>query len=139
MRWTFLKRLARPKREVIASIDDVHVSAAGANRDDPAAIAAAHRLEEDLRRELEGVHDPDEVRARVERYEREHGMKTISSSSARFELVPDRETIKREGPDGLRRMLQELDRQLEGADDPAERRLRMESFARERGWTIRES
>lgn len=142
MAWKFLRRLAKPDlstaRVVVGRIDDVHVSAAGADRNDPHAVAAAHQMEEELRRELDGVHDADEIRERLERYEREHGMQEVSSSSSRFELIPDAKTLAREGPDGVQRLLQELERELEEVDDPAEVRLRMESFARERGWTFRE-
>jgi hypothetical protein len=138
MAWKFLRRLVEPhlaKTKVVTSID---VSAAGVNRDDPKAVAEAQRIEEDLRRQLEGAHDADEARARIARYEREHGMKEISSSTDRFVIVPDAATLKREGPEGIRRIMEELERDLEGAEDPAERRFRAESFARERGWTIRE-
>jgi hypothetical protein len=142
MAWKFLRRLVKPDlstaKVVVGGVDEVHVSAAGANRDDPKTIAAAQRIEEDLRRELEGAHDADDARARIERYEREHGMKEISSSKNRFVIVPDAATVKREGPEGIRRIMQELERDLEGAEDPAERRFRAESFAREHGWTIRE-
>ena len=137
MGWSFLKRFAAPKGKVsVTRIDSVHVSAA--HRDDPKAVAAAEQMEEDLQRELAGVSDPDEVRATIERYEREHGMKELESSAQRYLIVPDAESVRREGPDGIRRILEELERDLEGADDPAERRLRAESFARERGWTIRD-
>ena len=137
MGWNFLKRLAAPKAKVsVTRIESVHVSAG--DRDDPKAIAAAKQMEEDLRRELAGVHDPDEVHTTIERYEREHGMKEIKSSQQRYLIVPDAESVRREGPDGIRRILEELERDLEGADDPAERRSRAERFARERGWTIRD-
>ena len=73
------------------------------------------------------------------RYEREHGMRELDSSEQRYVIVPDAESVKRQGPHGIRRIFEELDRELEGvSDDPAELRLRTESFARERGWTIRE-
>ena len=141
MAWKLLRRLLEPalaRAKVVTSIEDVHVSATGANRDDPKAVAAAQRIEEDLQRELDGVRDADEARARIQRYEREHGMKEISSSTDRFVLVPDAATLRRAGPEGLRRIMEELERDLEGAEDPGERRFRAESFARERGWTIRE-
>jgi hypothetical protein len=141
MAWKFLRRLLAPdlaKANVVTSIEDIHVSAAGADRDDPKAVAAAQQIEEDLRRELAGAHDADDARARIQHYEREHGMKEVSSSTDRFMIIPDAATMKREGPEGIRRIMEELECDLEGAEDPAERRFRAESFARERGWTIRE-
>ena len=138
MGWNLFKRLSAPKPKVsVTRIESVHVAAT--DHDDPKAVAAAQQMEEELRRNLAGVEDPGEVHARIERYEREHGMREIESSEQRYVIVPDAGSVKREGPDGIRRIFEELDRELEGVDDPAELRLRTESFARERGWTIRET
>jgi hypothetical protein len=137
MRWNPFKRLGPPEPKiVVGNIESFHV--APVDSDDPKAVEDAHRMEVEVGRRLEGAHDAKEIRQRIERYEREHGMKEIASSEQRWTIVPDAKTIEREGQEGLRRIFEELERELAGVDDPEELRLRTESFARERGWTIQE-
>ena len=137
MAWSFLKRLlasGRPEPKIVVKhLEDVHVTPVGAGWNDPKAATLPHELEKELRHDLEGAHDAAEMRARLARFEREHGMHEVSSEE--FVLVPDAHTVS-EGDEAIRRTLEELDRELEGVTDRAERRARMERFAQEHSWRI---
>jgi hypothetical protein len=74
MRWNPFKRLGPPEPKiVVGNIESFHV--APVDSDDPKAVEDAHRMEVEVGRRLEGAHDAKEIRQRIERYEREHGMR----------------------------------------------------------------
>ena len=82
---------------------------------------------------------PTRCAPRIERSRSgQHGMKEIKSSAQRHLIVPDAESVRRRGGlTAIRRILEELERDLEGADDPAERRLRARRASRASAtWTI---
>jgi len=112
-------------------IDQVVVRPADA--DDPKASAAAHELEAQLRAALEGSHDTAEVKERLKRFEEEHGMTVISEENVVHGPTME---MRRGTPAEVRSQLEELERELEGIDDPDELRRRTEEFAREHGWRV---